>query len=50
LRAREPRPYLDKKYTGVQVEAKQAVSTTGIFFFRMLKKQVVVFGVLYLLT
>jgi hypothetical protein len=38
LRARGPRPYLDKKSPRVQVGAKQAVSPPGIFFSGMLKK------------
>jgi hypothetical protein len=50
LRAGRPRPYLDKKFFDVQVEGSGVVSTPGIFFSRMLKKQAVDLGRYFELT
>jgi hypothetical protein len=44
LRAREPRPYLDKKFPRVQVGAKLVVSPPAIFFSATFKKQAVDLG------
>ena len=59
LRARGPRPYLDKNkqvpnspefLVGFKCQGRGGVSPPGIFFFMILKKQAVDLGLLFFLT